>query len=126
MISAKCHRSRCRLVPLIALLIAHQAGRPRQSVTVPGCSFQFGRTSTQHGTVLLTVTTDTGQQGQADLPIEVADKLKTELDRALLAARMHQIEMAIANRTMRIEADRPGRNRAKPEKLAAHRPDQDR
>ena len=52
--------------------------------------------ATDHGTILLTVTSDTGQQGEADLSVELAEKLKAQIDIALMTARLRQIEAAIA------------------------------
>ena len=55
--------------------------------------------ATEQGTVLLTVTSDTGQQGQAELSIEVAEDLKAQLETALLAARVRHIEATLATAT---------------------------
>ena len=53
--------------------------------------------ATDSGTVLLTVTSDSGQQGQAELPIEMAEKLKAQIETALVAARLRQIDAALAS-----------------------------
>lgn len=55
--------------------------------------------ATERGTVLLAVTSDTGQQGQAELPIEVAEKLKAQLERALIVARIRHVEATLATAT---------------------------
>lgn len=47
--------------------------------------------ATENGTILLTVTTDGGQQRGADLTIDDADKLKTQIDSAILAARLRHM-----------------------------------
>ena len=56
--------------------------------------------ATEHGTVLLTVTSDTGQRGQAELSADKAEDLKKQLEIALLAVRMRQIEAALASPAM--------------------------
>jgi hypothetical protein len=55
--------------------------------------------ATERGTVLLSVTSDPGQQGKAELPIEMAEDLKAQLERALLAARVHHIKTTLAKAT---------------------------
>ena len=55
---------------------------------------------TEHGTVLLTVTSDAGQRGQAELSADQAEDLKAQLETALLAVRMRQIEAALASPAM--------------------------
>jgi hypothetical protein len=52
---------------------------------------------TEQGTILLTVTSDAGQRGQAELSADQADDLKAQLETALLAVRMRQIEAALAS-----------------------------
>jgi hypothetical protein len=52
---------------------------------------------TEHGTILLTVTSDAGQRGQAELSADQADDLKAQLETALLAVRMRQIKAALAS-----------------------------
>jgi hypothetical protein len=47
--------------------------------------------ATEQGTVLLTVMSDTGQRGQAELSADQAENLKAQLETALLAVRMRQI-----------------------------------
>jgi hypothetical protein len=54
-------------------------------------------TATDSGTVLLTVTSDSGQQGQAELPIEMAEKLKAQIETALVSARLRQIDAALTS-----------------------------
>jgi hypothetical protein len=44
--------------------------------------------ATEHGSVLLTVTTDIGQQGEVDLTIDVAEILKAQIETAFVSARM--------------------------------------
>jgi 7-cyano-7-deazaguanine synthase in queuosine biosynthesis len=56
--------------------------------------------ATEQGTVLLTVTSDTGQRGQAELSADKAEDLKKQLETALLAVRMRQIEEALASPAM--------------------------
>jgi hypothetical protein len=51
--------------------------------------------ATEHGSVLLTVTTETGQQGEADLTIDVAETLKAQIETALVLARVRQIEATL-------------------------------
>jgi hypothetical protein len=55
--------------------------------------------ATERGTVLLTVTSDAGQHGKAELPIEMAEELKAQLQRALLVARVRHIEATLATAT---------------------------
>jgi hypothetical protein len=52
---------------------------------------------TEQGTILLTVTSDAGQRGQAELSADQADDLKAQLETALLAVRMRQIKAALAS-----------------------------
>jgi hypothetical protein len=56
--------------------------------------------ATGQGTVLLTVTSDAGQHGQAELPIKLAEDLKAQLETALLIARVRHIEAAVASATI--------------------------
>ena len=56
--------------------------------------------ATEQGTVLLTVTSDTGQWGQAELSAAKAEDLRKQLETALLATRMRQIEEALASLAM--------------------------
>jgi hypothetical protein len=55
---------------------------------------------TEQGTILLTVTSDAGQRGQAELSADQAEDLKAQLETALLAVRMRQIEAALASPAM--------------------------
>ena len=52
---------------------------------------------TERGTILLTVTSDAGQRGQAELSADQAEDLKAQLGTALLAVRMRQIEAVLAS-----------------------------
>ena len=52
---------------------------------------------TERGTILLTVTSDAGQRGQAELSADKAEDLKAQIEAALLAVRMRQIEAALAS-----------------------------
>jgi hypothetical protein len=52
--------------------------------------------ATEQGTVLLTVTSDAGQRGQAELSARKAEDLKAQIE-AALAVRMRQIEAALAS-----------------------------
>ena len=51
--------------------------------------------ATEHGSVLLTVITHTGQQGEADLTIELAEKVKAQIETALVSARLCKINTAL-------------------------------
>jgi hypothetical protein len=51
--------------------------------------------ATEHGSVLLTVMTHTGQQGEADLTIELAEKVKAQIETALVSARLCKINTAL-------------------------------
>jgi hypothetical protein len=53
--------------------------------------------ATEQGTILLTVTSDAGQRGQAELSADRAEDLKEQLETALLAVRMHHMKAALAS-----------------------------
>jgi hypothetical protein len=42
---------------------------------------------TNHGTVMLAITDGTGRRAHVELPIELAEKLKAQIEAALVAAR---------------------------------------
>ncbi len=53
--------------------------------------------ATEQDTIMLTVTSDAGHRGQAELSADQAEDLKAQLGTALLAVRMRQIEAALAS-----------------------------
>ena len=44
---------------------------------------------TNHGTVMLAITDGAGRRGHVELPIELAEKLKAQIEAALVGARAH-------------------------------------
>ena len=44
---------------------------------------------TNHGTVMVAITDGAGRRGHVELPIELAEKLKAQIEAALVTARAH-------------------------------------
>jgi len=92
--------ARKRFLPL-AVATSDQALSPGSPLTsrqlIRRGMAEIAAHATEQGTVLLTVTSDAGQRGQAELSADQAEDLKAQLETALLAVRTRQIEAAIAS-----------------------------
>ena len=70
-----------------------QNGRSTSETNMAGIT----ATTTDRGTILFNVVSDAGQQGQAELPIEMAEKLEAPIKEAVIGARMRRVEIALIN-----------------------------